>query len=352
MNQSSVSQIITGIQQVGIGVSDVEEAWKWYRRVFGTDVPVFDDEAEAKLMTRYTGGEVHSRRAVLAMNMSGGGGFEIWQFKSRTPEACSFNPEPGDLGINAVKIKSRSVEQAHEKYLSMKIEDLSALHTAPDGSPNIWLKDPYRNLFQVVEGDSWFSRRSSLTGGVCGVVIGVSDIDAVLPLYTTALGFEMTVYDETGVSPDLGGSRFRRVLLRKPQKNDGPFSRLFGHIDIELIQVLDRTPRKIFEHRFWGDLGFIHVCFDVNDMARLQKTCEDLGYPFTVDSADTFDMGEASGRFSYIEDPDGTWIEFVQAHKVPLMKKWGWFLDLQKRKHKKPLPDWMLKTMSLNRVKD
>ncbi|TVQ05120.1 MAG: VOC family protein, partial [Balneolaceae bacterium] len=36
-------QIVTGIQQVGIGVSDIDSAWKWYRTIFGTDVPVFDD---------------------------------------------------------------------------------------------------------------------------------------------------------------------------------------------------------------------------------------------------------------------------------------------------------------------
>ena len=63
-------------------------------------------------------------------------------------------------------------------------------------------------------------------------------------------------------------------------------------------------------------------------------------------------MGEDAGHFSYIEDPDGTLIEFVEAHKLPIFKKWGLFINLKKRKHKKPLPDWMLKTMSFNRVRD
>ncbi len=139
--------------------------------------------------------------------------------------------------------------------------------------------------------------------------------------------------------------------MRKQQKDEGAFSRLFGHIDIELIQVLNRQPRKIYADRYWGDPGFIHLCFDVNNMDLLQQKCNDLDYPFTVDSASTFDMGEAAGQFSYIEDPDGTLIEFVEAHKLPIIKKWGWFINLKKRKHKKPLPDWMLKTMSFNRVK-
>lgn len=346
-------QIITGIQQVGIGVSDINEAWKWYRAVFGIDVPVFDDEAEAKLMTRYTGGNVHKRRAVLALNMNGGGGFEIWQYKSRTPEACSFNMEPGDLGINAIKVKCRDIAEAHKLFTVRNTPGLSPLYSSPAGEPHFYIRDPYNNQFQVVNGNSWFNKNSHLTGGVCGVMIGVSDIEKVLPLYTETLGFEHTVYDQTGRFEDLGSkNRFRRILLHKAQKDYGAFSRLFGHIDIELVQVLDRKPGKLFENRFWGDPGFIHVCFDVTDMDRLQEKCLELGYPFTVDSAGTFDMGEAAGRFSYIEDPDGTLIEFVQAHKLPLMKKWGWYMNLKKRKKQHPLPDWMLKTMSFNRVKD
>ena len=348
-----MSQILTGIQQVGIGVSDIDEAWKWYRKAFGTDVPVFDDEAEAKLMSQYTGNEVHSRRAVLALNMNGGGGFEIWQFKSRKPRACAFEPRIGDLGINAVKIKCRSVDNALFHYKKSGLTGVSTRQSAPDKTDHLWVKDPYQNLFQVVEGNSWFSERKQSTGGVCGVIIGVTNIDNALPLYASALGFSDTVYDESGMFSDLEpGIRYRRVLLRKPQKDEGAFSRLFGHIDIELIQDLDREPRKIFEHRYWGDLGFIHVCFDVNNMDRLKELCSGLGYSFTVDSANTFDMGEAAGRFSYIEDPDGTLIEFVQAHKLPLLKKLGWYLNIKKRRKKKPLPDWMLKTMGFNRVTD
>lgn len=347
-----MSQLITGIQQVGIGVTDVDEAWPWYHKYFGMDIPVFDDEAKATLMTPYTEGEIHSRRALLALNLSGGGGFEIWQFKSREPQKCEFEIELGDFGINAVKIKSRDVRKAHEHLTALGNESLSELHKLPNGEHTFWTQDPYGNLFQIVYGDSWFKKGKHSTGGVCGAIIGVSDIDAVLPLYTVALGFDEVIYDETGTFDDLDSNHsFRRVLLRKKQKNEGAFSRLFGHVDIELIQSLDREPRKIYEGRFWGDPGFIHLCFDVTDMKTLQANCEKLGYPFTVDSADSFDMGDAAGQFSYIEDPDGTLIEFVEAHKVPIFEKWGWFINLKKRKHNKPLPDWMLKTMSFNRVK-
>jgi hypothetical protein len=48
----------------------------------------------------------------------------------------------------------------------------------------------------------------------------------------------------------------------------------------------------------------------------------------------------------YIEDPDGTLIELVETHKVPILKKIGWFLDLRKRDQEKPLPTWMIKMLA------
>ncbi|MCK7539309.1 MAG: hypothetical protein MZV63_54570 [Marinilabiliales bacterium] len=75
--------IVSGIQQVGIGVHDLKEAWEWYIRVFGMDCRIFEEEAEAKLMLPYTGGQPRSRHAVLALNLQSGGGFEVWQYKGR-----------------------------------------------------------------------------------------------------------------------------------------------------------------------------------------------------------------------------------------------------------------------------
>lgn len=344
-------QLITGIQQVGIGVADVDEAWSWYRNTFNMDVPVFDDEADATLMKQYTGNEVHSRRAVLALNMMGGGGFEIWQFKNRTPAPAEHTPRFGDLGINAVKIKSANPKVTHQQLKLNKNASISDLYQHPAIGQTFWIWDPYGNVFQIVKDNSWFKKGPDTSGGVCGIAIGVSNIDASSTLYTDVLGFTKTLYDETGTFDDLPvGSNYRRTCFVKPQKDEGAFSRLLGSIQVELIQDLTNDSRKIYRNRYWGDLGFIHVCFDVNDMDKLKNECEESGRPFIIDSANTFDMGEAAGRFSYIEDRDGTLIEFVQTHKLPVIKRWGWYLNLKNRKRKTPLPNWMLRLMSLNKV--
>lgn len=121
-----------------------------------------------------------------------------------------------------------------------------------------------------------------------------------IKFYSEILGYQTVVYDSTEDFADWHGvdggfGRYRRVLLRHPEKRKGPFSPLLGDTEIELVQSLDRAPRKVFENRFWGDLGYIHLCFDITGMAEMKKACEAKGYPFTVDSSGSFDMGEAAG---------------------------------------------------------
>jgi catechol 2,3-dioxygenase-like lactoylglutathione lyase family enzyme len=288
--------------------------------------------------------------------MRGGGGLEIWQYTCRTPQPADFQPLVGDLGIYIMKIKSADVPATHS-FLSKKgAEILGEITTNPAGQLHFFLNDPFGNLIEIVEGNSWFADSDRTMGGVFGCTIGVSDIDKSLDFYKKVLGCDTVVFDEKDSFEDLsylpgGESPVRRVLLRHSQPRQGAFSKLLGESEIELIEVKDRQPRKIFQDRFWGDLGYIHLCFDITGMAQMKERCETSGYPFTVDSDSSFDMGEAAGRFSYVEDPDGTLIEFVETHKVPILKKIGWYLDLRKRQPGKPLPNWMVKALGLNRVK-
>jgi len=347
---------ISGIQQMGIGIPNVHEAFAWYRKAFGSDIKVFEEAATAKLMLPYTGGKPQERHAILALNLESGGGFEIWQYTNRTPQPPSFEVHLGDLGFNICKIKTRSVQNAYKHYRDNNLEVLSEILTDPLGKPHFFIKDPYNNIFQIVEGYGWFKRDKKATGLVFGAVIGVSNMEKSLKFYADILGYDTILYREKGVAHDFknligGNNSIERVLLKHSKEREGAFSKLIGPSEIELVKVENRDAKPIFENRFWGDLGFIHLCFDIAGMDELKQKCTNLGYPFTVDSDNSFDMGEAAGRFAYIEDPDGALIEFVETHKVPIAKKWGWYLNLKNRDRKKPLPNWLIKAMRINRVK-
>ena len=174
--------------------------------------------------------------------------------------------------------------------------------------------------------------------------------------YQKILGYDKVLYDAVGAFNDFavlpgGNKEMRRVLLTHSETRKGAFSQLLGKTFIELVQVYNKPKRSIYENRLWGDLGFIHLCFDMVGIDSMREYCKANGHPFTVDSAQSFDMGEAAGHFSYIEDPDGTLIEFVETHKIPVLKKIGWYLNLRKRQLDKPLPKWMLRALRFNRVK-
>ena len=342
---------ISGIQQVGIGVPQVDEAWDFYAKTFGQKARVFREAAPAPFMTRYTGNTVQSRDALLAINLAGGGGMEIWQYTSRTPEAPKEAVRLGDLGIVAARIRCRNVSDYRNELHAWGIETLHRGQLRdPLGRAVLWLRDPYGNPFYVVQDDRRFSDVSHLTSGPAGVQIGVSDVDRSIALYRDVLGYDVVAFDETGTFEDLAPlapdlPTVRRVILQHSQARKGPFSELFGSSEIELIERQDKGGRKIFENRYWGDLGYIHLCFDITGMEGLKASLEAAGYPFTVDSGTTFDMGDAGGHFTYIEDPDGTLIEFVETHRIPILKKLGWYLDLRKRDPAKPLPRLLVKMM-------
>lgn len=347
------SFLISGIQQIGVGTENFRKSWNWYIEMFGTDVKILEDDTVAERMLPYTGGQPQQRHACIAVNLQGGGGFEIWQYSKRKPEPCPFTIEVGDLGVLAAKLKCRDVASFHKEF-SAKWPHCSAPETLPDGTPCFYLKDLYGNWFQVVEQKDIFIDQNKYTGGMAGAVVGVSDMDASVRFYSEVLGYSIIKSDTVGRFSEhnllpQADKQCRRVILAAP-KRKGAFAELFGDSTIELVQALERTPRKIYEGRYWGDPGFIQICFDISGMKALGEFCASKGHPFTVDSCpggEQFDMGDASGHFTYIEDPDGTLIEFVETHKVPVVKKLGWFIDMKKRNPEKPLPKFLFRMMGL-----
>ncbi len=349
--------MINGIQQIGIGVEDVQASWDWYRKHFGFDVPVFDDEAEAPLMVRYTGGKSEMRRAILAMNLNGGGGMEIWQFRNRKPTHAADPLSLKQTGILAAKVKCRDVEMGRASLVQKGVK-ASEIRKDPSGKRCFTVFDPHGNAFIVGESNEWYRANHHLFGGIEGVLVGVKNLDKSSQFYSDILEVSKEEFRAQGQQDDLqdlpdGDCAFNRARLSPAARHTGAFSEIFGNFYIDLIEVTETdTSEHRYKDRFWGDPGFIHLCFDVNQMNGIRDRAAKHGQPFTVDSGESFSMGEAAGRFAYIEDPDGTLIEMVETDKIPVAKKLGWYLTLKEKRKSKPLPRWMLALMALNRVKD
>ena len=349
-----MNYIISGIQQIGIGVQNVHAAFQWYKTHLGMDIKVFEESATAAAMTRYTGQTKHQRRAILALNLQGGGGFEIWQYTSRNPQPATFIPECGDLGILITKLKCSQIEASYG-YLKQHATVLSdQIYKNAKGQRSFVFTDPFGNWFQMTEDPIVYTKTKAFNGGVKGVVIGVKDLNQSQAFYSKLLGYDTVIEkseDLTHLHP-FPGSKKNGLSLRlsHSEMRKGPFSNLLGSSEIELVQC-EGQGRPLFQNRYWGDLGFIHLCFDVRRMASLSETFEKQGFPLTVDGGAGFEMGEAAGHFTYAEDPQETLIEFVETKKVPLLKRFGWYLNLNRRPDEKSLPDWMIRAMRFNRVR-
>lgn len=353
-------KVICGVQQVGIGVRSVEEAWPWYRDVFGVDIKILGDVGVAERMLPYTGGKPQPRYAILVINLQGGGGFEIWEPRERELNYIDFTPQLGDYGIFACKVKSRDVRSAYEEMKQKGVNILTSPAPSPSGKEHFFIQDPWNNIFDVESDDYCFYNDHKNTGGNNGATLGVSDMDKSIKFYGSIMDYDKVEYDVTGVFDDLKGVpggefKVRRVMLTRSKDIEGPLSPVLGTSHIELIQRIDEegvpTPRKLYEGRLWGDPGFIHLCFDVRNMQEVRKASEAMGHKFVCDSGADFQMGEADGHFTYIEDPDGTLIEFVETFKIPILKKFGIYLNLKKRDDSKPLPAWILKCLRFMKTK-
>ncbi len=348
---------INGFQHIGIAVQDMDASLRFYRKYFGLNVPFFDAVAAAPLMLPYTRNEVITKRASMILNLMGGCAMEVVSATSFKPVSASFKPELGDLGIFITQMKCPDVKKAFDfsqKEGDAKISDLT---TRPDGTATFFIQDLEGNYFQYVEGGDWYTKPNHISGGVSACTIGVSNIDKARELYSDILGYDRVLLDETKVWDDFtslpGGNRtYRRVLLEQTNPPGGGFAKISAKTQIELIQDMDRTPKRIFDDRIWADLGFVHLGLDVRGMQALGEKLAEKGYGFTCDSNDALDMGTTKVHCTYIDDPDKTWIEMIEVHKVPIIEKWGVFLDVAKRDPDKPLPDFMLKALRFSRIKD
>jgi catechol 2,3-dioxygenase-like lactoylglutathione lyase family enzyme len=346
---------INGIQQIGIGVPNAIEAYNWYSKVFGFDILVFEDIAKANLMLRYTGNELQERHAILVMHLQGGGGLEIWQNKTHTPVPAVNTIQFGDIGIFAIKIRTQNITTTYKYFQSLQIKIIGSPCINANGILHFFIQDIYENYFEIIEDPYVYIPDNKNTGGVLGAVIGVSDMDKAIAFYKNVLLFDQVIVDTTTTLDGWqhlpnGSQLFRTVLLGKSINNTGAFGALLGPVQIELVQAVNTKPTIIFANRHWGDWGFIHICFDINGMQDFAKNCDEQQYPFTVNSISGFNMGKASGHFAYNEDPDGTLIEYVETHKVPIVKKLGIYYTIKKGKGYKNLPVWFIKLFKFARV--
>ena len=348
---------INGLQHIGVAVGDMDRSLRFYRKFFGLDIPFFDSVQPAPLMDVYTRNVTITKRASMVMNLQGGCAIEVIRPTSFEPVKAKNPVQVGDLGIFITQVKCKNLQASHQFCKAEGANGLTAIQKDPMGRDTFYIQDPDGNIWQYLQGDSWYTNSGHHSGGVLGCTTGVSDMEKALKLYAGILGFDEVVYDKTQTFSDWselpsGAQTYRRVLLTQRNQPGGGFARVTGKTYIELVQAMDRKANFIFEDRIWADTGFAQIGFDVKGMKALGEELAGAGYGFTCDSSNALSMGNTKVHCTYIHDDDRTLIEMIEVYKVPIIEKWGIFLNVEKRDPLKPLPDFMLKALRFSRIKD
>lgn len=345
---------INGIQHIGVAVSDMNRTLPLYRRWFGMDIPFFDSIQPAPLMRVFTRNEVVTKRASMVMNLKGGCAMEVIEPTSFKAKPLPADFQLGDIGIFAVHMRMNDPQKA-----LMSVEDShvkSGLSKDPCGKERFLIQDPDGLYFLAVEDAQVFRKNESQIGGVSGLSIGVSNIASAKEFYAL-LGFDQVLYQGNGIYPDLAGfpggdQAVDRLILRTARPAAGPFGAVIGYTQLELICTPQRKVQKIFRGRIWADTGFVHLGLDVLNMKGLQALFVGKGIPIRCDSNEALSMGQTKVHCAYVCDPDGILIELIEVFKIPLIEKWGLFLNVHGKRSGKHLPKWLVGLLRFSKIKD
>jgi len=122
--------------------------------------------------------------------------------------------------------------------------------------------------------------------------IAVNDLERSVAFYRDVIGCE--------VGPEQNYKNSICVPLRA------------GGDTLELMKITSPEGIKLQRPLESGDVGTVHVCFQVDDIEEHAQKVKDAGTPVTTD---LHDMTLGSGhviRVFYFRDPDGYALQFLQ----------------------------------------
>jgi catechol 2,3-dioxygenase-like lactoylglutathione lyase family enzyme len=321
--------MINGIQHIGIGVQDRDRSYAFYNDGLGFSVPMSKSTDSCSGMLPVLGKD-ETRNVIISLNPHGGALVEIFQYVSRNPEPV---PEDIDFSYNGFLfygIKVRNIEKSLSHIVHYGGEIVSGPAEFSPLNNNRWktavFKDPdgiYGIMLEYPGNNVGYGKGKIRIGGVEYIAIGVSNLERSIDFYKNILGYSKVIYRHEGICPEwavlFGENRYmKRALLQRNDKPRGLFKHFLRGGMIELIEVAGNKRRHNFDGRTWGDIGFMELCFDVDDINETLRQINTKGIPTAI-PPHSQNMGlNTQATFAYIKDPDGSLIEFADIKRLPV----------------------------------
>jgi catechol 2,3-dioxygenase-like lactoylglutathione lyase family enzyme len=311
--------VFRGVDHIGIGVGDVDEAIAFYGRHVGFDDVRFDWSGAVPGLEAVAGRTPQARIAMLASSAAtpvGPGRIKLVQvLDGDGPPAPPAGQAWGEVGVCEVCLHVRGVEGVHRSLVAAGCEELmppmSAAVVPHDVSLDIsYVADPWGTKIEMIE---WTGLWRSLPGepraeGVNHVAFGVADMARTRAFYER-LGFTQLLFESTEFfdpmapwyRPPWYAEQLPAQHMTMPMPSQGAA--------IEPV-VLDPPGHDCRGE--WGHLGPMEFAIGVSNLdaavAELERRGVEVhGEPQSVD------VGGGQWRYVYFAEPDGNYVSLVEA---------------------------------------
>lgn len=314
----SPAPAVTGVESVGLVVSDLERAIDFFTRVLTFEVVTTSEEASAERerLEGVFGLRVRTARLRLGQEL-----LDLSEYLAPRGRPVPPDSRSNDCWFQHVAIITNDMAAAYARLREHRVEHASSgPQRLPDWNPNaggieaFYFKDPDGHSLEVLQfppgkGDPrWHGAAGKLFLGIDHTAIVVGDTERSLALYRDVLGFRVAGASENhGVEQEhlnnVFGARLRITALRA---NGGP--------GIELLEYLSPAGgRRAPEDTRSCDLIAWQTRIVVRDLARLEadllRARAQLVSPGRVSGAE---RGTVNAEALVARDPDGHALKLIQ----------------------------------------
>jgi catechol 2,3-dioxygenase-like lactoylglutathione lyase family enzyme len=301
---------MTGLDHIGIGVTDMDASIGFYGELGFTDV-AFDVESDLPGLSGVSGYAETSARVVLLRSDNptalGRAAIKLVSISSRTNPAMPAGMAWGEPGICEVCVHVHGQAEFHLDLVKRGYANLMDPNEA-DLDPYAthcglsYVADPDGAKIELIEWSTLEAGWPVADGpqGVNHVAFGVTDIERTRDFYR-ALGFTGQLFESDGYFEPMHPwyvprtpPRQRMMLLTSP---------LGGN-----LEPVQHTPASPDMRGEWGHVGTYEFAIGSRCLERSLDHLDRLGIKLVGDAA-TIDLGGgASWAYAYFEDPDGLYV--------------------------------------------
>jgi catechol 2,3-dioxygenase-like lactoylglutathione lyase family enzyme len=144
-------------------------------------------------------------------------------------------------------------------------------------------------------------------GMVNHVGITVSDLSASIKFYEALTGTKIENVDEIGGPRMAAVQGLDKVLIRYANVH-------LKNINLDLLEYVEpKSGKAKFDN---GDVGAMHMCFEVDDLQAVVERMKAAGVTFLGEPIEFLPEDGLNSGFgtyvAYFEDPDGVHLELIQ----------------------------------------